>query len=506
MTLENGALAFAAITGLILVVGVQTGPHGVRPIVDERAYVEWANEIYRGRLLFDEPFYLDPLPAYLLGLLFKLSGGSLFFARLFYLTLGVGTVALLGRLARTLFSDREGRVAMWLIALYGPHTFTFGWVLKEALAVHLTAWVLLLAVLIQGEDERPRRFFALGIAAGALMLSRGNYVLLVPFLWLWVAWKVWRSDAARPLKLQRFAAFGLAFALPLLPVSVHNALAGGAPIPLTVQGGANFWTGNNPNASGTYDHVDFSFAKPSREKSDWLAEAERRVGHKLTLRENSNYWLGLGLQFWKDQPGDALLLLLKKCWLLIHNYEIPDTYSYSCFRTHFTPILWILPIGFGWLFALTLAGMWLAWRSQPKARVAMGFAVLYAGSVAVFFVFDRYRIPLVLALCLFSAHALVTVWDRVREKKTQGLWLSGALLAAVSVLCFIPTPISRQKDARDAYCVAQAGMQLWADGLVDQAEPLLEFARANGQGAYIERTKAQLQLSKSGSPPEPTLP
>lgn len=496
LTPENGALAFSAVTGFILVVGVQLGPHGVRPVVDERAYVEWAREISHGRLLFGEPFYLDPLPAYLLGLLFKLSGGSLFFARLFYAGLGVGTVALVGRLARALFSPREGRVAMWLLALYGPHTFTFGWVLKEALAVHLTAWVLLLAVIVQGEDARPRRFAAMGFAAGALMLSRGNYVPLMPLFGLWVLWEVWRAQAPAPLKLQRLAAFGLAFALPLAPVSAHNALAGGSAIPVTVQGGANFWIGNNPQASGTYDHWDFSYAIPSREKSDYLAEAERRLGRTLTLRENSNYWLGLGLQFWKEQPGDALLLLAKKSWLLIHNYEVPDTYAFSCFRTHFTPILWLLPLGFGWLVGLALVGGAWAVRRERRARLLAAFFVLYGGSVAVFFIFDRYRIPLCLALCVFAAHALVKGLDRVRAKQTQGLGLAGAAALAVTVLAFVPTPISKQQETRDAYCVAQAGMQLWADGLTAEAAPLLEFGRANGQGAYIDKMQAQVRGTK----------
>jgi 4-amino-4-deoxy-L-arabinose transferase-like glycosyltransferase len=491
LTPENAALAFTAVTGFILAASVQLGPHGVRPIVDERAYVEWARLIARGQLLFPEPFYLDPLPAYLLGLLFKVSGGSLFFARLFYVTLGVGTVALLGRLARTLFSPREGRVAMWLLALYGPHTFALGWVLKEALAVHLTAWVLLLAALVQNESARPKRFAALGLAAGALMLSRGNYVPLMPLLGLWVLWLAFRRPGTVTQRATPALAFGLAFALPLAPVSLHNHLAGGAPIPVTVQGGANFWIGNNPQASGTYDHWDFSYAIPSREKSDYLAEAERRVGRKLTLRENSDYWFGLGLQFWREQPADALALLLKKSWLLIHNYEVPDTYSFSCFRAHFTPVLWVVPLGFGWLFGLALAGGALAVRRQPRARFAAAFFVLYGGSVAAFFVFDRYRIPLSLALCLFAGHALVDAWTRLREKRTQGLWLSGAAVFAVTVLAFVPTPISRQQPARDAYCVAQAGMQLWADGLTAEAEPLLEFGRAHGQAEYIEQMQAR---------------
>jgi hypothetical protein len=132
--------------------------------------------------------------------------------------------------------------------------------------------------------------------------------------------------------------------------------------------------------------------------------------------------------------------------------------------------------------------------------------VLYAGSVAAFFVFDRYRIPLALALCLFAAHALVQGWDRVREKRTQGLWLASALVAAITVVAFIPTPISRQQAVRDAYCVAQAGMQLWADGLTSQAEPLLEFGRAHGQSGYIEKTKAQLEAAKLGTAEQEALP
>lgn len=499
-TPEAGALAFTAVTGVILALEVQLGPHGIRPVVDERAYVEWARAIAAGRLLFDEPFYLDPLAAYVLGGLFAVSGGSLFFARLFYVALGVGTVALVGRLGRAHFGRREGALAMWLLALYGPHTFALGWVLKEALTVHLTAWALWLGFSVQREGVRPVRWGGLGLVAGLLVLCRGNYVPLMPFLGLWVLARAWWSKEAKALRRAQVLAFCAGVALPLLPVSAHNYRAARSLLPITVHGGANFWIGNNPEASGAYDHWPFSRANPADEKVDYVREAERRVGRALTLRENSDYWFKEGLRFWKEAPLAAAGLLAKKLWLLVHNYEIPDNYAFSCFRRHFTPVLWVLPLGFGWLVGLALWGGWLAARADRRAWFALGFSLLYGASVAAFFVFDRYRIPLCLTLALFAARALGEVWDKVRAGAPAALWRPAVPIAAVTALAFIPTPISRQQEARDAYCVAQAGMLLYSDGLTAEAAPLLEFGRAHGQAGWIEETMQRYPVRGEARP------
>jgi 4-amino-4-deoxy-L-arabinose transferase-like glycosyltransferase len=304
--IERGALLFATVTALTLAIEVQQSPHGIRPIVDERFYVEWARAIAHGDVMGDGPFWLDPLPAYVLGVVFALTHDSLFAGRLLFALLAVGTVAVTGALARTLWGRREGAIAMWLLALYGPHTFMSGFLLKEALTVHLTAWALLLGVRVQMPSAGKGTWVALGFVAGALGVCRGNYVPLLPLLVAWAAWLAWRAREVLRAGLLTGAAV-----LPLALASAHNLAKGGGWRPTTPLGGHNFFIGNHEGATGAFDQFDWVKATTKREHTDWLAEAERRAGRALTQQEASDYWFKEGLQFWASHPLEAVSLTVR---------------------------------------------------------------------------------------------------------------------------------------------------------------------------------------------------
>jgi len=450
---EALALVFTAVTGALMAIEVQASPHGIRPIVDERYYVDWAFSIARGQLVGDGPFWLDPLHAYVLGLVFWLTKGSLLAGRLLNVALGTGTVALVGAIARTLWSRREGALAMWLLALYAPHTFMFGFLMKEALVVHLVAWALLLAV----RWSTWRDWAGFGFVLGLSWIARGNFVALVPFGLGWAAWQLRRTPRWIPVVL-------LCTAAPLAVASAHNLAAGGSWRPMTALAGPNFYYGNNPDANGVFKPLPFVKARTYDEKIEFLAEAERRTGRKLTMQEMSDYWLRQGLQFWREQPGQALGLLLKKVWFVVHDYEAPDTYPQTCFKRWLTPVLWVLPLSFGLLFGLALIGL------DRRAAFLAGFAVLYAGTIVVFFVFDRYRIPLCVPLCVLAAHGL----SRLYEQRLP--WRPFAVVVVATLVSIVPSPASVEADARDGFCAYQIAKQLEADGLNEEARGWLERA------------------------------
>jgi hypothetical protein len=194
-----------------------------------------------------------------------------------------------------------------------------------------------------------------------------------------------------------------------------------------------------------------------------------------------------------------LALTVKKVWLLVHDYEIPDNYAYTCFREHFTPVLRVLPLGFGWLLGLFAWGVWLA-RRERLSWIPIGFAVLYGGAVVVFFIYDRYRIPLVLPLCMFAARGLVEAFDLAKKRDVLGL-VAGALpVVALTILAFTPSSVSREQEVRDAYCVAQAGMMLYSAGQKAEAEPLLQFGIDHGQAAWVEKTRREVDEGDGGMP------
>jgi tetratricopeptide (TPR) repeat protein len=77
--------------------------------------------------------------------------------------------------------------------------------------------------------------------------------------------------------------------------------------------------------------------------------------------------------------------------------------------------------------------MALAWRESRRVRLLVLFVLVYVASFVLFFVADRYRLPVVPALLLFGAYALTWVWERVRRGETKRLGPAAAALAALGV-------------------------------------------------------------------------
>ena len=98
----------------------------------------------------------------MLGVLFKLTGGSLLAARLFQVGLGVGTVALVMRSTRAVFGERTALAAAWMLSLYGPALMAMGFLLKESLALHLTAWAVYLT--LRAQDRTRQQTLAMEAA------------------------------------------------------------------------------------------------------------------------------------------------------------------------------------------------------------------------------------------------------------------------------------------------------------------------------------------------------
>jgi hypothetical protein len=305
---------------------------------------------------------------------------------------------------------------------------------------------------------RARRHAAarvrLGPPLGLLALLRGNFlVIALPLV-------VWRKPRA-------LAVAGLA--LPLALSLAHNVAVGDQWLLTTAHGGANFWLGNNPSSSGTYEAPLFIEARPAAELIGFKTEAERRVGHPLTQAESSRYWLLEGLRFWASQPLDALGLTFKKVRLLLSDYEVPDNYAFTCFRSYFARALWLAPLSWGALLGLALLGAWQL-RADRRARPLLVLFGLYAASVVAFFVFDRYRIPLAPLLCLFAAHGLFALrYSRVG-------WL-----VVGTAIAFIPTPVSVHRTQHEAQCVETAGLELAHDGDPGAQRWLDEAKRLNAQ-------------------------
>lgn len=186
-----------------------------------------------------------PAYPYALGGLYAVTGERRDAARLLQsLLLGVGTMLLLGAVARRLAGRRAALATMALAAVFPPLLVFQGTLLSEALAVPLLV-AAVLATLRFRDKRRARWLVAAGVLAGLLVLTRLNAAVIVPMLAAATVatWRdvPWRTRLAAPAALIAVAT------LTVAPWTVRNAQALDAFVPVSTQAGYTL--------AGTYNDV-----------------------------------------------------------------------------------------------------------------------------------------------------------------------------------------------------------------------------------------------------------
>jgi len=208
---------------------------------------------------------------------------------------------------------------------------------------------------------------------------------------------------------------------------------GGEFVLTTAQMGPNFFIGNNPSATGTYAPLRPGRGDPQFERLDAQELAGKALGRSLTATQVSNYWLQQGWNFIRTQPADWLLLLGKK-WLITWNVvEVEDSDDFYVYQ-QWSPLLRVLavPGHFGLLAPLAALGLLLSLNEGRRLAILYALIVTMAMSVAVFYVFGRYRFPVIPILALFAGAGIVRLYEFAKAKRFG--WLSGA--AAVAILAW----------------------------------------------------------------------
>jgi 4-amino-4-deoxy-L-arabinose transferase-like glycosyltransferase len=448
--------------------------------LDSESYDTWAREIAAGSFLRDRPFYQAPLYAYFLAALHAVSGGDLLLPRLVNAALGTVNVALAMAIARGAFGGRAALAAGTLCAVHGTFLFEEGKVMKTTLGLVLSSGMLWLL----GEARRRERpgadaarwWFAAGLAGAAAALVRENFLLFVAAAAGWAWWRR-RGKTARPA-----VALLAGASLGLLPCTIHNALPDGEFLPITSQAGQNFYTGVHPgNPHGGYLAPDFVRASPRFEEIDFAAEAERRAGRRLTPGRTSSFWMGEGFALLRDDPALFPRLFVRKLGLLFHDLEIPDDEDPRFFR-RFAPVLRLPLPGFGVLAVLGSVGVALALRRRRAPPELLLFLATYTISVALFFVFSRYRLPLVVPLAAFSGYALVEGFDAARSRRWRAL--GAGVLACLPAAAVVYRPL----DVAYTFANSHLSLGIALEMKGREAEAMAEYRR----GLELEPENAKL--------------
>ena len=393
--------------------------------LDTTVYVNLAYQVMAGNYALGPGLYfVSPLYIYFLAAVLAVTD-SFTAVRIVQIAFGTAAVACIFVAAREWFGARAAWIAAVLAALTGSFTFHEALLLQAALDPFLTA-ASLAALAVAFGRRRPVWFFAAGLLFGIHTLNRPNIAIpAAAIVLLLLVSRRWRPAIV--------TAAGLAAALA--PVTVRNFAVAGDWSPVSSHGGLNFYIGNNADADGTYHQVPGITPNISGQQEDARRVAEQAVGHALDDAEVSAYFYGLGWNWIRAQPRQAVALFARKLAYTFNAAHISLNYSYPFYAYDARTLLALTIVGAWLLVPLGLVGLVV---SAPGRRlfdyvVWASFVPVYAIAVAAFFVADRYRLPLLVPLCIGAGAAIDWAWSRARsfQLKAEGPALAALIVLAV---------------------------------------------------------------------------
>jgi tetratricopeptide (TPR) repeat protein len=465
--------------------------------LDTTAYTRLASQVLAGNLgLGPGLYYVSPLYIYFLAGILAVAH-SYTLVRIVQIALGTGTVLCVFVMARAWFGETAAWAAAVLAALTGIFTFFELLIQQSSIDGFLTAAALLCLTFalhanaegLRDKDprkpqrpprEEPNRTQTVaegfrpvrgagvisGIVFGLQTLNRPN-VLIAAVVVLF---------ALAATKRLRLAALMLAGIIAgMAPVAIRNLVVAHQFSFVSSHGGLNFYIGNAEGATGYYRPVEGITPNIDGQQKDVVRVASRALGHPATDAEASSYFYGLAWAWIREHPGDAAALFVRKAYYAFQAQFVALPESYAFFVKDERTLLRFLFIGPWLLIPLGLTGLILRRPVSADYLAWAAFVPGYAIAVALFFMAERYRIPLLVALTVGAGGAIQMAADAVRARRTASLT---ALVAVVLPLAVAANWPLQRNDGR------------WLEGL-RLAQRLLVLGRTPEANALIPRLEAR---------------
>lgn len=471
----------AAVFALKLVVVFQLKDH---PILhpdaglDTTAYVTLATRVLAGDWwLGPGLYYVSPLYIYFLASLLAITD-SFTAVRVTQAALGTVSVGCIFLMARAWFGGRAGWTAAVLAAGTGLFTFYESLIQQSSIDAFFTASALcaLTYAWPASPASRPAAsargaFFVLtGLIFGLATLNRPNMLFGAAAVGAaCLLLRAWRPALLLITGLM----------LGLAPAIVRNVAVAGQWSLVSSHGGLNLYIGNNENATGFYREVPGIRPLIEGQQEDAVKVAAHALGRPVSDADASDYFRGRATTWMREHPFDAARLFAKKIFFTFHAQHVALPHSYPFFAYEMDTALQLLIVGPWLLVPLGITGLvFAATGREPGARtrsreflVWVAFVPGYAFGVALFFVAERYRLPLLVPLCVGAGAALDMAWRALGAKRLMTLAWPAVLLAGLAIGVNWRLPLN---DGR------------WDDGL-RTAQRLVITADYHAADAWVER-------------------
>jgi tetratricopeptide (TPR) repeat protein len=418
----------------------RSNPTFYAPVVDSMTYDLLARDFAKGAAM-SEKFFWQPFfyPVFLSAVYF-FCNCSILCAKLVQILLGATTCVLTYRLGKRLFGQSAGFLASCLAALYGPLIF-FECELLAAGWATFWAVTLILLFLNAAESNRPHLYFILGICGGMSILNRPDFI---PFfaaacLWLTILW-IKKSIAAKGIVL-KLAAIAAGFLLAVVPVAAQNYRITKHLSFLPTTGGLNLYLGNNPDFEAASVRPGIQWQK--------IVDQPVRLGLHTPARQQ-HFFYAESFQYIRTQPANFIRGILHKTLEFTSSREMPGNIDIYLF-TKWSPLLGLLVwkvdgfgFPFGTLLPLAILGIFFYRRTIPAPVIL--FCVFCPLLIILTHIEARYRVPVVVPMCVLAAGGLIRVGEMVRMKSWYEAAVVGIFIAAAAFLCSAAGPFYSERN------------------------------------------------------------
>jgi tetratricopeptide (TPR) repeat protein len=401
--------------------------------LDTTAYADLARRVAAGDFgLGPGLYYVSPLYIYVAAAVLAVFH-SFTALRVLQIILGTASIGFIFLTSRAWFGERAAWSAAILASFTGLFTFYEVLILQSSIDAFLTSAALYaLTRGLTGNSIaltfRWKALFLAGVVWGIQTLNRPNMLVAalgVSFVMVVVTRRV------RPA-----AILVAGLALGIAPVAIRNIVVAHEWSLVSSHGGLNFYIGNSAGASGFYQNVPGIAPTIAGQEEDTRRVAGRALGHPVTDAQASSYFFRLGRTWIGEHPGDALWLFARKLGYAFHSAHVPLPHSYPFYAYDAETALRFYAIGPWLLTPLGLVGLIFAapTRRRNEYLVWVSFVPVYGAAVALFFVAERYRLPLLVPLCAGAGAAIDGTLRALTNRRGRQLIIPASAFIVLLVL------------------------------------------------------------------------
>ncbi len=379
-------------------------------------------------------YYVSPLYPELLRGLYSLTGPQPTAARLIAALLGAVTPILIYRITTRLHSRGAGVIAGLCAACYSAFIFHEGTLTKEAILPFLTALALDRLLVAVESDERPfRHYFVAGAVFGLLCLVRPNLLLFVALVGIWLVAS--RGMGTTTARIRKAVVLGAGALVAISPATIRNAWYAHDFILMNSSGGLVFCGGNARTSDGHYHGMPGISGTVLGEQIDAKRIAELSTGRSLKDSEVSTFWYRKGLEEIRADWPRWFGSMWRKFQLALNDLEIPHAEHFYFARTWSAALGLPLPT-FGFILPFAILGAFTSRREWPRSLVLNLFALCLVLTLCMFYVSDRFRLPLAIVAIPYAACGAAWVWQVLRTRRWLHLVWATCLLGLLAAGTF----------------------------------------------------------------------